>query len=290
MSVKEAYNTKSTVGLKNVVIAELLADDENGVTYGDVQKLKGAVEATITPNNSDPDVQYADDNEFSAIYPDPDMTFTLGMADLPLAIQSKLHGSVLDDNGVLVKGANDQPIYCAVGFKSEKTDGTYRYCWLFKCRANPITEKYQTKEGTTITRQTGEVEFKAIKRNYDGKWEVVADEGENGFNAARALTFLDSVYTPAITAANLQAISIGSCVLSPTFSASVIGYTTTTSQTADEVSATAARQAATVTCTVNGVEQELGETVTWDAGDNTVVFHVVNGTVTKDYTVIVTKS
>ncbi len=52
------------------------------------------------------------------------------------------------------------------------------------------------KEGATVTRQTGEVEWTAIKRTSDGRYQAVADEGENGFSTATAATFLESVYTP----------------------------------------------------------------------------------------------
>lgn len=51
----------STVGLKNVVIAPLVTDTDAEHTYGDLQLLAGAIEASITPENADPDIQYADD-------------------------------------------------------------------------------------------------------------------------------------------------------------------------------------------------------------------------------------
>ena len=87
-----------------------------------------------------------------------------------------------------------------MGFQSEKSDKTYRYVWLYKVRAKPVTENYATKEGTTITRQTGEVEWTAIKRTSDGRYQAVADEGQNGFTAEKAATFLDSVYEPTFAA------------------------------------------------------------------------------------------
>jgi hypothetical protein len=54
-----------------------------------------------------------------------------------------------------------------VGFKSEKSNHKFRYVWLYKVRAKPLTELC-TKEGTTLTRQTGDVEWTAIKRTKDG--------------------------------------------------------------------------------------------------------------------------
>ena len=139
----------STIGLKNVVIAPLTADTETAHTYGSLQLVAGAIEATVTPNNTDPDVQY-----------------------------------------VLIRSAPDKPPYFACGFKSEKSNHKFRYVWLYKCRAKPVTETYSTKEGDKVTRQTGEVEFTAIKRTHDGRYQAVADEGENSFDATAAASFL----------------------------------------------------------------------------------------------------
>ena len=189
----------STIGLKNMVIAPLVTDTEEGHTYGDLQLVAGAIEASITPNNADPDVQYADDAEFDVLYPDPDLTFRTQMADLPLAVQEMIFGNEIDDNGVLIRTSTDKPGYFAVGFKSEKANGKFRFVWLYKVRAKPLTENYATKAGTTITRQTGEVEWSAIKRTHDNRYQAVSDEGENGFTSYMGETFLQSVYEPAFT-------------------------------------------------------------------------------------------
>ena len=189
----------STVGLKNMVLAPLSVDTETTITYGALQLVAGAIEATITPENSDPEVQYADDIEFDVLYPDPELSFKTKMADIPLQIQEAIFGNRIDDKGVLVRASVDKPPYFAVGFKSEKANGKFRYVWLYKVRAKPITETYATKEGGTITRQTGEVEWTAIKRTHDSLYQAIADEGENGFTAALGATFLDSVYDPTFT-------------------------------------------------------------------------------------------
>ena len=189
----------STVGLKNMVIAPVLTDTEEATTYGDLQKVAGAIEATITLENNDPDVQYFDDVEGDVLYPDPELSFKTKLADLPLVIQEMIFSNKIDDNGVLIRTASDKPGYFAVGFMSEKSNGTYRYVWLYKVRAKPVTETYATKEGTSITRQTGEIEWTAIKRTSDARYQAVADEGQNGFTTAKAATFLESVYMPTFT-------------------------------------------------------------------------------------------
>ena len=177
----------STIGLKNMVIAPLTVDTEETLTYGELQLVAGAIEASIAPDNADPDVQFADDEEFDVLYPDPQLTFTTKMADIPLAIQEMIFGNRIDDNGVLIRTSTDKPPYFAVGFRSEKSNHKYRYVWLYKVRAKPLTENYATKEGQTITRQTGDVEWTAIKRTHDGQYQAVADEDENGVRPDRVL-------------------------------------------------------------------------------------------------------
>ena len=199
MAVTSSPTVSPTIGLKNVVIAPLETDTEEGHTYGDLQAVAGAIEASVTPENADPDVLYADDIEFDTLYSDPEVSFKLKMADIPLAIQEMIFANKIDDNGVLVRTAQDKPPYFALGFKSEKSNGKFRYVWLYKVRAKPLTESFATKEGDTVTRQTPEVEFTAIKRTSDNRYQAVADEGENGFTAETGETFLASVYEPTFT-------------------------------------------------------------------------------------------
>lgn len=191
--------SSSTIGLKDVVIAPVTSDTEEGTEYGALVAVAGAIEASVTPGTTDPDVQYADDVEYDVTYPDPEIEFRTKMVDIPLDVQKMIFNNTIDDNGVLLRASTDKPPYFAVGFKSEKADHTYRYVWLYKVRAKPMTENYQTKEGTTITRQNGEVEWTAIKRTSDGRYQAVADEGLNGFTAEKAATFLTTVYAPTVT-------------------------------------------------------------------------------------------
>ena len=190
----------STIGLKNVVIAELTSDTEAAVAYGPLQDFAGAIDAQLAPENADPDVQYADDVELDVLYPDPEIKLTMEMADVPLMLQEKILGNVIDDNGVLIRTAGDAPPYYALGFRSERSDGKFRYVWLFKGRAAPMNETYHTKEGKQLTRQTGKLEFTFIKRTHDGRYQAVADEGQNGFTPEKAAAFLTSVYVPVVTA------------------------------------------------------------------------------------------
>lgn len=280
----------STVGLKNMVIAPITSDNIEGTTYGALQAVAGAIEASITPDNAEPEVQYFDDAEGDVLYPDPELTFKTKLADIPLIIQKMIFGNQIDDNGVLIRTANDKPPYFAVGFKSEKSNGKYRFIWLFKVRAKPVTETYATREGKTINRQTGEVEWCAIKRNSDNRYQAIADEGENGFTAQKAAAFLESVYTPDFNSTALSALSFGSLTLSPTFSAGVTEYTATTATATNTITATAADSDATVVIKNGNTTVTSGSAATWVSGINTVTITVTNGSSSRVYTVVVTKN
>ena len=58
---KASPTVSSTIGLQNLVIAPLTEDTEETLTYGELQLVAGAIEASVTPDNADPDIQYADD-------------------------------------------------------------------------------------------------------------------------------------------------------------------------------------------------------------------------------------
>jgi len=70
----------------------------------------------------------------------------------------------------------------------------------------------------------------------------------------------------------------------------VTEYTATTSNATNKVTATPADETATVEILVGETEIENGASATWADGENTVTVTVTDGTVSKAYTVTVTKS
>ena len=67
-------------------------------------------------------------------------------------------------------------------------------------------------------------------------------------------------------------------------------YTATTTNATNKVTATPADETAEVEILVGETEIENGASATWAAGENTVTVTVTDGTVSKAYTVTVTKS
>lgn len=195
MANTAATPAHSQIGLKDVVIAPLTKDEEGtgNLTYGDLQNVAGAIDVEIAPDNTDPDVQYFDDIEGDVVYPDPSIKLTMELADLPISVQKMILGHQVTSDGKLVRKAGDTPGYFALGFRSIKTNGLYRYVWMLKGRAAPISETYHTKEGTSTTRQSAKVEWTFIKRTHDDAYQVVADQSSSADTSLA--TFLEAVPT-----------------------------------------------------------------------------------------------
>ena len=95
---------------------------------------------------------------------------------------------------------------------------------------------------------------------------------------------------PSAADASLSALTIGTLRLTPAFSSGTTSYTAATTNTQDAISAITKESGATVAISVGGDAVTNGSDIVWDAGTNTVSVVVTNGSVTKTYTVIVTKS
>ena len=193
--------TSSRIGLRDVKIAWLDANTDTpaaAATYTmESATTLEAVDAQISRGTADPDVQYADDIESDVLYPDPEITITLEVKEVPLALQKKLFGqTAVDANGVYKFESGKTPPYFALGFKSAKRSGADRFVWYYKCRAKPMDETFHTKEGGTITRQQDKLEITAIKRTYDNYVSVKVDS--DAPSAPTASAFFTTVYTPTL--------------------------------------------------------------------------------------------
>lgn len=189
--------TSSRIGLRDVKIAWLDANTDTAAaaaTYTmEAASTLEAIDAQISRGTADPDVQYADDIESDVLYPDPEITISLEVKEVPLPLQKLLFGQGnVDANGVYKYESGKTPPYFALGFKSAKRSGADRFVWYYKCRAKPMDETFHTKEGGTITRQQDKLEITAIKRTYDNYVSVKVDSDAVG--APTASAFFGGVY------------------------------------------------------------------------------------------------
>lgn len=189
--------SKSTIGLKDLVTAELLTDTVSELTYGPVESVAGFIKASIKDSSGKADVQRADDKEYDRLYPSPVLGFSTENADIPPAMRAKFFGHKVDKNGVVVANENDQPPYRAFGFKAEKADGATRYVWLYKCI--PVTraseDEFETKPKDSVSRQTGKIEWEVVTSEYTGDYQSFVDDDTAAFATVKA-SFFNAPYVP----------------------------------------------------------------------------------------------
>lgn len=90
--------------------------------------------------------------------------------------------------------------------------------------------------------------------------------------------------------ARLVSLAIGNKVLSPAFDRDVYNYTVTTTDATNTISALAKDGDASLEIKNGNTAVNNGAAATWTTGENPVTVNVTSGTITKTYTVVVTKS
>lgn len=183
------------VGLKDIYYAKLKTDDESGATYETPKKIAGAINAKISPK-SNTETLYADDGPAETATALGEIEVEIEVADLPLTVQAELFGHTVE-KGVLLKNADDTAPYVALGFKSKKSNGKYRFVWLYKGMFELPEQEYKTQEDKP-TFQTPKAKGIFVKRQYDNAWQAIGDEDEAEFTASA--TWFDKVYekTPTV--------------------------------------------------------------------------------------------
>ena len=129
-------NEAPKIGLDNVVIAKVLSDTPEGITFGAVRALKGAVNCTVNPN-SDVAVDFADNGPFFSASNRGNTELSLEMIDVDVDILAEILGQ-RKVNGITVETPLDQSSDYALGFRvwlaGKDADGNnrYQYFWYAK--------------------------------------------------------------------------------------------------------------------------------------------------------------
>jgi len=174
----------ATIGLRDVYYAKLLTDPAGGTpTYEAPKRLVGAISVNINPNSSSATL-FADDGPADTSATLGEISLELNMADLPLEAQAELLGHKIT-SGVLSKKGGDVPPWVAVGFKTLKSNGSYRYYWLAKGKFATPEEDLKTK-GDSIEFTTPTISGAFVKRDSDDEWQRQADADDTA--AATAIT------------------------------------------------------------------------------------------------------
>ena len=101
---------------------------------------------------------------------------------LTLASRAKLQGAKVID-GVLIENKNDIAPTIALGFRSKKSNGKYRYVWLLKGKFELTADEYDT-EAEKPQPKSAKLKGSFYAREFDGNFRFIADEDEVGVDLA----------------------------------------------------------------------------------------------------------
>lgn len=180
------------IGLRNLVYAKLIDDPASGLaTYEAPVSIPGAISAVINPNASS-EFLFADDGPYDVGSTIGGITLELNVADLDLDTQAALLGHTVV-GGVLIRKREDVPPFVAIGFKTLKSNGKYRYTWLAKGKFLPSEQNNQTK-GDSVTFNTPTIQGSFVARDCDGEWERHIDEDHIDFMPSMAANWFNNPY------------------------------------------------------------------------------------------------
>ena len=192
----------ATIGLDKLYYAEITEDAEGNETYGTPTILSKAMTADLSVELAEATL-YADDGAAEIIKEFKQGTLSLGITDIGAELASKLTGAVIDNNFVLVSGSEDTTSPVAVGFRAKKSNGSYRYFWLYRVIFGVPSTNLATK-GDSITFSTPTIEGTILRRNRvddNGRhpWKAEVNSDDTDVGAGVVSGWFSSVYEPDFT-------------------------------------------------------------------------------------------
>lgn len=194
----------ATIGLDRLYYAPVTEAPITGEeTYGTPIMLAKAISAELSVELAEATL-YADDGAAEIIKEFKGGKLTLGVDDIGRIAAETLTGATADENGVLVSASEDSGQPVAIGFRAKKSNGKYRYFWLYKVKFAVPSTNLATK-GDSITFSTPSIEGTVSRRNKldsNGRhpWKSEANEDDTGVAAAIISGWYGQVYEPAFAA------------------------------------------------------------------------------------------
>lgn len=180
------------IGLENLTIALITSDTSSGITYETPEKLERSIKAKISPKTSSEKL-YSDDSVEEILNNFDSCDVEIELNQLTIASRAKLQGSQIK-SGMLVENKDDIAPELALGFRSKKSDGKYRYVWLLKGKFEIVEDEYETI-GEKPTPKTSSLKGSFYPRTSDGNWRIMEDEGDTGVTASTLAAWFTSVPT-----------------------------------------------------------------------------------------------
>lgn len=192
----------ATIGLDKLYYATI-TDDENGEEiYGTPTQLAKAISAELSVELAEATL-YADDGAAEIVKEFKNGTISLGVDDIGSTTAAALTGVTVDKNNVMVSNSEDGGDPVAVGFRAKKSNGKYKYYWLYRVKFGIPATNLATK-GDSITFSTPTIEGTVLRRNKpdtSGKhpWKAEVTEGDKDVLASVISSWYAEVYEPDYT-------------------------------------------------------------------------------------------
>ena len=194
----------ATIGLDKLYYAKITEDENGNETYASPVQLAKAMTADLSVELAEATL-YADDGASEIVKEFKSGTLSLGVDDIGASTASDLTGATIDANGVVVSTSEDGGEPVAVGFRAKKSNGKYKYYWLYRVKFGIPATNLATK-GDSITFSTPTIEGTILRRNKvdgDGKhpWKAEVTEGDSAVTADTITNWYKEVYEPSYTTA-----------------------------------------------------------------------------------------
>lgn len=194
----------ATIGLDKLYYAKITEDENGNETYATPVQLAKAMNADLSVELAEATL-YADDGATEIVKEFKNGTLSLGVDDVGASVASDLTGATIDANGVVVSTSEDGGDPVAVGFRAKKSNGKYKYYWLYRVKFGIPATNLATK-GDSITFSTPTIEGTILRRNkVDGNgkhpWKAEVTEGDSAVTADTITNWYKEVYEPSYTTA-----------------------------------------------------------------------------------------
>lgn len=180
------------IGLSGLTAWPLKSDSVGNLSYGAPFAIAPAVSASITPETSD-DSFYADDIALISNQTISAITVELETADIKDEVVSKLLGVEIDENGVVIDNINSVAPQVALGFRSLKSNGQYKYVVLYKGAFGIGDEEFATKEDS-LSFQTTSISGSFLPTIHNGNWRASVNSDAEGVGADVIESWFQEVY------------------------------------------------------------------------------------------------
>ena len=192
----------ATIGLDKLFYARITEDEDGHETYATPVQMAKAMSADLSVEMAEATL-YADDGAAEIVKEFKSGTLSLGIDDIGAALASDLTGATIDANGVIVSTGEDETAPVAVGFRARKSNGKYKYYWLYRVKFGIPATNLATK-GDSITFSTPTIEGTILRRNkVDGQnkhpWKAEVTEGDASVVADVIANWYKQVYEPSYT-------------------------------------------------------------------------------------------